>query len=161
MTYTAMDDTAATIHADDLAAWGTTVSGRSADGMGALTRLIQMLFGAGAAVAALSLWIVPGSDLGPDMVALKGALTCGLVIVAFVLWRDGRADGNAVEVDFENREVRLMAEDGETPTVRASYSFSELGAFKVVDGALYIHDRDARLLTVLPLEPDVAASLRG
>ncbi|MEL6548803.1 MAG: hypothetical protein AAFQ54_01015 [Pseudomonadota bacterium] len=159
MTYTSMENTGTASKVEDFAAWSTHLSGKQADGFGALTRIIQGVFGVAACAAALSLWLVPGSDLGLDMMALKGALTCGLVIVGFVLWRDGREERSEVEVDFEAREVRVMGQHRGQAKLRKRYDFSELGAFDVVDGALFIRNKEGQPLAVVPLEKGVADAL--
>ncbi|MEM9350721.1 MAG: hypothetical protein AAGA47_10695 [Pseudomonadota bacterium] len=126
---------------------------QAADGFDLLARLAKAVFGIAAAVAGLSLWIVPGSDFSVDIVAVKVTITAGLWVLAALLWRSSRdGEPREIHIDFERQEVRVVAVCGGKETPRKVYSFSELGSMEIEDNALHLYTEAGQRLAVMPLD---------
>ncbi len=143
----------------DALSWGYRMYQRvGADGLAAIGRMVKAVFGVAALIAALSLWLVPGSDLTLDMLATKGAVSAALVMCAAVLWRGSRVIVEPeVHVDLIRSEVRLVDRVGKREVLRRIFRFCELGAMFVEDHALHIYTVEGTKLAVLDLDPAAEA----
>ncbi|MEM9438171.1 MAG: hypothetical protein AAGA15_14125 [Pseudomonadota bacterium] len=130
------------------------------DGSAIVAQLARAVFGVAAAVAGLSLWIVPGSDFSLDLVAMKIAVTAVLWMLAIALWRASQEGGpREIHIDFERQEVRVVALKGASEKLQKVYLFSELGSMEIENQALHLYTEDGERLAVMPLEGQGAQPL--
>ncbi|MEL6610271.1 MAG: hypothetical protein AAFO93_15285 [Pseudomonadota bacterium] len=157
MSFTSFEESAAGQVRMDNYRWGYRLHARfGADGLGALIRWVQGLFGMAAMIAAVGIWLWPGSSFEADLLAMKGAVTLALVVMS-VVWlrrsRDTRAP--EIHVDLIRQEVRVMDREH----LKQLFRFSDLGAMYVKDHALHLHAPEGHKLAVLDLDPATEARL--
>lgn len=141
--------------------WSAHLRGRdSARGFSTLARIFKATFGLAAGMAALSLWILPGSAVSVDLMAMKGAVTILLSMLCVVALQSSLSDVQPeIQVDFEKREVRVLDVDGIHEVVRCVYKFDELGEMRVEDQALHLFAEDGKRLALLELDAATEARL--
>lgn len=125
-------------------------------------RLVQAIFGIACAVAALSLWVLPGSSFALDLMAVKGAFTAALIMLAALLWQASRRQAAPeVHIDFVRSEVRVMEREGREERLKRRYGFAELTKMDVEDGMLTLVAPDGQILAMVPIDMATEAALRA
>ncbi|WP_147125220.1 hypothetical protein [Shimia ponticola] len=140
--------------------WGYRLPSRFGhNGLAALGRLLQGVFAKALVFAALALWLMPGSSFDMDLIAMKGGVTVGLLMLAIACYRNSKARPPEVHVDLIRKEVRVVERSGRKSLLKKFYRFSDLGAMYVRDHALHLHAPEGEILAVLKLDPDVETQL--
>lgn len=101
---------------------------RVIEGSRMVLRAAQRLVGSAMALAAVCLWIVPGTSFEQDVMLFKLVLSITAMICSLALIHASAApDAPDVEVDMNAREVRLVrALSGNRSSVLQSCGFAEL-----------------------------------
>ncbi|MEM6477922.1 MAG: hypothetical protein AAF647_02625 [Pseudomonadota bacterium] len=163
MTFMPYDDAGAqsTIKMD-ARRWGYHLKARgAASGFGALMRLVKSVFGVAMAMAALSLWVLPGSMVSVDLLAMKAGATIALLMLAVICWQGSRGSKEPeIHIDFIRQEVRVMEIMGREEKLKTLYRFSELGDMYVEDHALHLVTSAGETLAVLQLDQETESFLR-
>jgi hypothetical protein len=104
---TKMTATADIVHADPIAP--TVAPVRIADGARMLVRAAQRLSGVALVLAALGLWLAPGSSFESDIMLFKLILSITAVLAGIALMQSSATPNTPeVEIDLIRREVRLV-----------------------------------------------------
>ena len=144
----------------DIMQWGYRLHSRFGhDGLASLGRMVQSVISKAAVFSALALWIIPGSSFEMDLVAMKGAVTVGLLMLAIACHRNSKVEPPEVHVDMIRKEVRVIERSGRRSLLKKLYRFGDLGAMYVRHHALHLHTPEGDILAVLKLDPDVEARL--
>lgn len=108
---------------------------RMTNGARMLVRGGQRLLGAALAMAAVGLWVAPGSSWESDVMLFKLILSFTGLLAAFGLMNaSARPRAPEIEIDTIRREVRLVRREKQERVVLQSSSFGEL-AHAEFDGA--------------------------
>ena len=138
----------------DIMRWGYKLHAQlGRDGIGNLGRFLQRVFAKAALGAAAALWVLPGSNLGLDVVAMKGGVSVGLIILAVVWLRASRKPAPEVHIDRIKQEIRVVERVGRRAHLKKHYSFAQIGRMYVQHQKLHLHDAAGKSLTVLALDP--------
>jgi len=115
---------------------------------------IQQFLGAAALFSAAALWLMPGSSFDMDLMALKGAISAGLLMLG-VAWLRKQPSVQQLEVhiDLLRKEVRLVSAQGREQKLRHLYRFSELGDMTVRNGSLLLQCPKGYALAEVALDP--------
>jgi hypothetical protein len=135
---------------------------RIADTGHMIIRGAQRVAGAALVIAALGLWLVPGSSMESDVVLLKLILTLTAALAGLGLMQASVVQSEMqVEVDTIRREVRMVRRQrNATGTVVQTAPFSELGGAEIDGAMIRIWDQSGLLLAeVAPLERKAFSSL--
>ncbi|MCH2078067.1 MAG: hypothetical protein MK180_14520 [Rhodobacteraceae bacterium] len=125
-----------------------------------LLRLAQSILGVSAAVAALSLWVVPGSSLGADVFAMKVAVSLAFAMLAAVLLQPGKLGAEPeIHVDFAREQVSVVHVEGGVEFPQRQYRFDELGSMQVRNHRLHLFTPEGVRLAVLDLDPETEQHL--
>ena len=85
----------------DIMKWGYKLHSRFGhNGLASLGRMVQSIVAKAAVFSALALWLVPGSSFDMDLVAMKGAVTVGLLMLAISCYRNSKSAPPEVHVDM-------------------------------------------------------------
>ena len=118
------------------------------DGARMIVRGAQRLIGASLALAALGLWIAPGSSVDSDVMLFKLVLSLTALLAGFGMMtasiRPGRPE---IEVDTIRREVRLVRSmRGTKPVVLEKCSFAQLAHAEVDENIVRLWDHNGVFL---------------
>jgi len=133
--------------------WGYRFHTRGAfQGLDFLANITRYVAGLAMVAAAAGLWAYPGSSWAADVVAIKFALTAGLLCGAGFLASAQRTNAIAeAEIDLERGKVRFLSRDGGQKTLVRQYRFDEISDLFVEGGALHLIGKSGRPLAVIDL----------
>lgn len=141
-------------------AWSAQLRGPALGGPNLMVQAVCGILAAAAAIACLSLWIVPSDAYGADLYAMKVAVSIALGVLSVVVWRKGfAARPPDVHIDFDRKEVRVIQDIGGRDLVRAVHPFSSLAALFIENHTLFVFLEEQVPLAVLPLDPRVEAEI--
>lgn len=144
----------------DAGRWSRLLRSREQqDGVANIGRTVQNFGALVAGLAALGLWVVPGSDLSLDLFAMKAALTIFLLMLAVALRSGGQRGDAEVQLDFMRKELRVVDCGASGEVLRKLYRFSDLGAMKIENNALHVQTKDGAQLAVFDLDAETEALL--
>lgn len=143
-----------------------TAQGRSLRAHRMLTCTLKFAGGGALMVAALALWLMPGSSVAADLIVPKLALTCFLVIAALPLLRPLTATPSvapSVQIDSIRREVRILRPaTADQPHTVETCTFGALSKVERAGASLRFFGPDGGLLTEVTLgRRDVLNSVVG
>lgn len=125
-----------------------------------LVGYFQQFMAVTALIAAVALWLVPGSSLDLDLLAMKGAISVGLVILGVAWLRTStQSDPLEVHIDLLRKEVRVVSCKGQHAQLRRIFRFSELSDMTIRDGHLVLLCLKGQEMAKVALDP--ARSARG
>ena len=121
---------------------------RMVDGARMIVRGAQRIIGAALAMAALGLWLAPGSSWDGDVMLFKLILSLTAIFAGFGLMLGSvRPPLPEVEVDTIRREVRLVRrERGTKPVVIEACSFAQLTDAEFDKGTVRLWDQNGIFL---------------
>lgn len=77
-----------------------------------LLRYVQRMVGTGMFLAALLLWIAPGSNWGAEIMLMKLAISCVMILAGIGLFQASALEHlPTVEIDVRKGEVRMVRKD--------------------------------------------------
>jgi hypothetical protein len=116
-------------YVDDVNTNGDIVASpvRTVDGARMMMRGGQNILGVSLMLAAVGLWVMPGSDLSSDVLLMKLALSLTAVGVGLSLAQQGKPQSMPeVQIDTIRREVRLVRAKGAIKEVIKTCKFADL-----------------------------------
>ncbi|MFK7834921.1 MAG: hypothetical protein AB8B60_01760 [Sulfitobacter sp.] len=126
---------------------------RMADGGRMIVRGVQRLLGASLALAAIGLWIAPGSSWESDVMLFKLILSITALLAGLgMMSSSSRPTPPEVEIDTIRREVRLVRRmAGDTTMVLQSCSFAELAHAELKGSIVRLWDKGGAFLAEVSL----------
>jgi hypothetical protein len=138
------------IYAQDI---GGTQPMRIAEGSRLVARLLSRVLGTGFLIAAVGLWLVPGSNFAADLMLFKLCLSvCALGAGAGFIQLGARPAAPEVQIDMAQRRIRVLR-----PSVTGSMKvlqqccFDELSHVERGGPHLRLWDRDGAFLAEVTL----------
>ena len=133
---------------------------RMVDGGRMIVRGVQRLAGVSLTIAALALWLVPGSSWESDIMLFKLILSITAVIAGLGLVSSSSTPRTPeVEIDTIRREVRLVRRQrGVAPEVLQSCGFAQLSRAEHEGNTLRLWDQAGKLLAEVSLTDRAALS---
>lgn len=102
------------------------------DGGRLMMRGGQSLLGAALIIAAVGLWVMPGSEFSSDVMLMKLVLSLTAVCIGIMLTQQAKTPVTPeVEIDTVRREIRLVRRTGEQLECVKSCKFSDLDRAEV------------------------------
>lgn len=135
---------------------------RMVDGARMIIRGVQRVTGAALTIAALGLWLAPGSSWESDVMLFKLILSITAIFAGFGLMSgSARPALPEVEVDTIRREVRLVRRArGAAPVVLEKCGFADLSDAEFDSGIVRLWDRNGVFLAEFcPTDRNVLNSL--
>lgn len=130
---------------------------RTLDGVRSVVRMMRQIGGAGLILAAVGLWIMPGSNWAAEILLFKLVLSLVLALVGFALSQDGAArDTPEVEIDVVRRRVQLVNRARGRDVILHACSFAELGRAEKHMNSVTLRDARGNILAeVVPADRGV------
>ncbi|MEM7521432.1 MAG: hypothetical protein AAF307_10380 [Pseudomonadota bacterium] len=135
---------------------------RMVDGTRMIARGIQRLLGAALALAAVGLWVAPGSSWDNDILLFKLILSLTAVFAGIGLMSaSAKPRAPEVQIDTIRREVRLVRRmTGAAPVVLQSCRFDELAQAEFDGATVKLWDTEGVFLAdVCPTDRNALSSL--
>lgn len=135
---------------------------RMVDGARTVLRGVYRLLGVSLMLAAVLLWLAPGSSWGSDILLFKLILTLTAIMAGIgLLAASARPDAPEIEIDVAHREVRLVRRSrGYAPVVLKACRFSALSRAERAGAIVRLWDRDGVFLAEVSLtDPNVLGQL--
>lgn len=126
---------------------------RMTDGCRMVMRAVQRLFGAALTLAAIGIWIGPGSSWEADLMLFKLVLSLTALIAGFGLMQSSAGPAKPeVEIDTIRREVRLVRPvAGGTTQVVDRCAFVDLAGAELKGNHVRLFGKDRSLLAEVTL----------
>jgi hypothetical protein len=134
---------------------------RTLDGARSLVRVIRRVGGAGLILAAVGLWVMPGSNWAAEVLLIKLVLSLVSGFVGLALVQNGATkDRPEVEIDVVRRRVQLVSRAPGRDIVLYACSFAELGRAEKHMNSVTLWDANGNILAeVVPADRTVLRSL--
>ncbi|MEL7097981.1 MAG: hypothetical protein AAGM84_04055 [Pseudomonadota bacterium] len=130
-------------------------------GARAIVRLLLTMLGVGLVIAALMLWVMPGSSFDADLLLMKGVLSVTMGAAGWAALSAGRTRPVAreIEVDLVRREVRVVQRRPSGDSVEHVCAFRDLGRAETAHGVVGLWDADGVHLADVALRDRTAGRL--
>lgn len=131
------------------------------DGGRLIVRIAQRLIGSALVLAALGMWVIPGSDWGADLALMKLMISLCLGLCGIGLIHAGKEKPfPEVEIDMIRREARLVRRDQSDVALLARCKFDDLAKVEHEGEMVRLWDSNDVLLAEVTLsDPTTRRSL--
>ena len=133
------------------------------DGGRLVVRSGQSLLGVALILAAVGLWIMPGSDLSNDVMLMKLVLSVVAAGIGISLSHNAKTESApSVEIDMVRREIRLVRSKRDGSNDRKRFKFADLDAAEVDGNHFTLWGRHNAVLAEVDIkDPRLHRSLKG
>jgi hypothetical protein len=133
------------------------------DGGRLMVRGGQSLLGAALILAAVGLWIMPGSEFSGDVMLMKLVLSLTAAFIGIMLTQQAKTPATPeVEIDTVRREIRLVRRNGKQFECVQSCKFADLDRAEVHGAHVTLWAQGNVMLAEVALtDPQVRRSLMG
>ena len=133
------------------------------DGGRLMVRGGQSILGAALILAAVGLWVMPGSELSGDVMLMKLVLSLTAAFIGISLTQQGKApNAPEVQIDTVRHEIRLVRRNGKRFECVQSCKFADLDRAEINGAHVTLWDQDNVLLAEVALsDPQLCRSLMG
>lgn len=130
-----------------------TETARLADGGRMILRGVQRLLGASLTIAALGLWLAPGSSWESDVMLFKLILSITAILAGIgFMGASIRPPAPEIEIDTVRREVRVVRRMiGASPVILQSCKFDKLSRAEQAGPIVRLWDKGGKFLAEITL----------